>query len=96
MELRSADSAWEEFYLADVNSDKRICGVCHVIKTKETYHWEDCGLCVIDYDHHCPWTGKCIGRDNLYFFNIFLGSLGFQVFLLCFVAIQGMRHSLTS
>lgn len=32
-------------------------------------------------DHHCPWTGKCIGRDNLKAFYYFLAStLIFMIF----------------
>ena len=28
----------------------------------------------IGHDHHCPWTGKCIGKYNLIPFYIFVVS----------------------
>lgn len=47
------------------------CGI--VIKPGErTYHCDDCGICIIGYDHHCPWTSKCIGKGNLTGFYIFV------------------------
>ena len=41
---------------------------------KDTYHCYDCQCCVEGYDHHCPWTTKCVGRGNLYLFYIMLIS----------------------
>lgn len=36
-------------------------------------HCRDCDVCVREYDHHCPWTSKCIGGNNLIRFYVFLG-----------------------
>jgi hypothetical protein len=41
---------------------------------RDTYHCYDCQCCVEGYDHHCPWTTKCVGRGNLYLFYIMLIS----------------------
>ena len=30
---------------------------------------------VLALDHHCPWTGKCIGAGNLLYFYAFLTTL---------------------
>ena len=38
------------------------------------YHCDDCDVCIEEYDHHCPWTSKCIGRGNLIPFYVFVGS----------------------
>ena len=27
-------------------------------------HCDSCGTCISGFDHHCPWTGKCIGSGN--------------------------------
>jgi len=35
---------------------------------------------VKDYDHHCPWTSKCIGGNNLRRFYIFVGVTPFYIF----------------
>ncbi|KAA0170756.1 hypothetical protein FNF28_01298 [Cafeteria roenbergensis] len=32
----------------------------------------DCGVWVHGMDHHCPWTGQCIARDNTAPFYVFL------------------------
>lgn len=29
-------------------------------------------MCIEGYDHHCPWTSKCIGRGNVVAFYVFL------------------------
>ena len=34
-------------------------------------HCEVCDICVKEYDHHCPWTGKCIGSGNIFWFHAF-------------------------
>ena len=39
---------------------------------KKTYHCDCCDVCVEGYDHHCPWTTKCVARGNIKFFYIFL------------------------
>ena len=38
-------------------------------------HCYDCDICIEGYDHHCPWTSKCIGRKNLYTFYGFMGAI---------------------
>ena len=53
------------------------CNICKLWANKEknTMHCNDCNICVEGIDHHCPWTGKCIGERNLIPFYIFLGFL---------------------
>ena len=34
-------------------------------------HCHECDVCIKGYDHHCPWTTKCIGQNNLMRFYIF-------------------------
>lgn len=55
----------------------RFCRKCSVLKDKDTVHCDSCDVCIRGYDHHCPWTGKCIGRGNLMPFNLFLGMTFF-------------------
>jgi hypothetical protein len=35
----------------------------------------DCRACIEKYDHHCPWTSKCIGKGNVVYFYFWLLSL---------------------
>jgi palmitoyltransferase ZDHHC9/14/18 len=36
---------------------------------------------VLKLDHHCPFTGHCIGKRNLTMFLVFTWSLGFHILL---------------
>ena len=72
-----------EMTMPDLDSDldalveeKRICNICSVVKTdRDTFHCDDCDVCIKSYDHHCPWTGKCIGANNIYPFYAWLVSI---------------------
>ncbi len=39
-----------------------ICSRCNVLRKAGTHHCYDCDACIEELDHHCPWTGKCIGE----------------------------------
>ena len=54
------------------------CSTCNIIipKSFRVVHCKKCGICIIRQDHHCPWTGKCIGKNNIRIFCIF----GFTLF----------------
>lgn len=45
-----------------------------VNKEKKVEHCLDCDICVEGYDHHCPWTSKCIGKNNINSFYVFVIS----------------------
>ncbi len=51
------------------------CQMCNVMRPAGTQHCFECGVCVLELDHHCPWTGKCIGQKNLRAFYSFLATL---------------------
>ena len=50
-----------------------ICKKCKIVMDldKGTEHCIDCDICVLGNDHHCQWTSKCIGKNNLLIFKIF-------------------------
>ncbi|KAM3134625.1 hypothetical protein pb186bvf_013267 [Paramecium bursaria] len=50
------------------------CKTCKLIQLSHTHHCYDCDVCVLEMDHHCPWTGKCIGKGNIKQFYYFLAS----------------------
>jgi hypothetical protein len=34
--------------------NKIECGLCHIDRPRNAYHCHDCGVCVVELDHHCP------------------------------------------
>jgi palmitoyltransferase ZDHHC9/14/18 len=69
------------------------CSRCEMSRPVGASHCYDCEVCVKDLDHHCPWTGKCIGRKNLYFFYLFLLFLTLHIL---FVGIVTGLHAINS
>mmetsp|Transcript_101021 Transcript_101021/g.204936 ORF Transcript_101021/g.204936 Transcript_101021/m.204936 type:complete len:178 (+) Transcript_101021:83-616(+) len=59
----------------------RHCDKCNIMQPRGCSHCEFCQVCVEGFDHHCPWMGKCIGKDNLCAFYTFIAvsmsSLGY-------------------
>jgi palmitoyltransferase ZDHHC9/14/18/palmitoyltransferase len=53
----------------------RYCKPCKILRPLGTVHCYSCDVCIYNYDHHCPWIGKCVGRDNMCDFKIFLFSI---------------------
>ena len=51
------------------------CSICQLYRPPTAVHCYECGVCVDRLDHHCPWTGKCIGKGNLVYFYAFLSTL---------------------
>lgn len=52
----------------------QICKICNLLikKDLDVVHCYFCNLCCEKYDHHCPWLGKCIGKNNIKSFNFFV------------------------
>ena len=55
-------------------------------------HCDFCKVCVIKYDHHCVWVGKCVGKGNFGAFSqmIIFGGI-FYLFLIACVIIYNMK-----
>ena len=86
----------KQYYLENYQPDKtviknfRICRKCNIVMDldKGTEHCVECGICVMNNDHHCPWTSKCVGKINLWLFNCFLVSLGAHILYLVFALVS--------
>lgn len=56
----------------EAEGDYRYCFACHLYKPDLAYHCRICQQCVYNFDHHCPYVNKCIGRNNYRPFITFL------------------------
>lgn len=75
----------------------RYCGECKmwVNIEKHVSHCFECNICVEGYDHHCPWTGKCIGKYNLISFYVFVVSILF-VFTYFILAVTNAQSNMSA
>ena len=53
----------------------RYCHTCLINRPHRARHCRLCDHCVDTFDHHCPWTGTCIGRRNYPPFILFVASI---------------------
>ena len=65
------------------------CEKCRIIRepTKAIHHCLECDICIEGFDHHCPWTGKCIGGRNSKYFYTFVAFLFIMLFYFMGVSI---------
>ena len=50
----------------------KFCSTCLIFRGPGVSHCKKCNNCVENFDHHCPWLGNCIGKNNYFNFMIFL------------------------
>ena len=81
----------EDAILGKPREKYSFCKRCGIWKNidKNTYHCFDCDICIEGYDHHCPWTGKCVSKKNINAFYIFLVSI---LAAFCFF-VTGLTHA---
>ena len=68
----------------DINPSGLVkCSKCNIVVPKHfrLSHCDICQVCVKKYDHHCPWTGKCIGEKNIIPFYVFICFLLAYMFM---------------
>lgn len=51
-------------YTSLSNRYLNFCPSCATYKPPRAHHCSHCRLCVLKYDHHCPWIGQCVGFFN--------------------------------
>lgn len=58
------------------------CGHCQFSRPIQARHCTYCGCCIEGLDHHCPWSGKCIGNNNIRAFHWFVGFVCFEIYFM--------------
>ena len=85
----------KEFLTELIRSKNRgYCEKCRIVRQDpNTTHCSICEVCVEGYDHHCAWSGKCIGKGNLLAFNLFTGSIivVFLYFIISIILVQALK-----
>ena len=72
-----------KFLLDSGENLENYCPRCHIKNKKNIKHCFICDKCVLEMSHHCFWFNKCIGKNNKFFYIIFL----FLNFTYAFISI---------
>ncbi|KAG4066973.1 hypothetical protein HA402_007721 [Bradysia odoriphaga] len=58
----------------------KMCAVCETLTPPRTWHCNTCKTCILRRDHHCAFTGCCVGHTNQRYFLMLLGYLFVSTF----------------
>ena len=64
----------KEYQNYKISEKYKRCKECKFIVDidKNFRHCYFCCCCCEGYDHHCPWTTKCVGARNLFYFQLMI------------------------
>ena len=74
--------------------ESEYCEICKVFYNpkNKVEHCKYCGVCVEKMDHHCVWMGKCVAKNNIFYFyamNVNLFFLyAYIIFSVIYMAIN--------
>ncbi|KAJ7880353.1 DHHC palmitoyltransferase-domain-containing protein, partial [Mycena olivaceomarginata] len=60
------DDLTEPYECVDSDGHLATCANCNgAWKPPRTHHCSTCGVCRMEFDHHCPWVGNCVTRARM-------------------------------
>jgi palmitoyltransferase ZDHHC9/14/18 len=81
------------------NSPRPICSTCQIPKPPRSSHCSTCQACIMEFDHHCPFVGNCIGGRNKRFFVAYVILTGIcSAYLfstsvaICIITVMSSEH----
>ncbi|KAL2316318.1 Palmitoyltransferase akr1 [Schizosaccharomyces pombe] len=76
----------------DLFNQSHYCLKCFQVKPPRSYHCGACKRCINRYDHHCPWTGNCVGARNHRTFLLFVFTLSTLIPIYFYVAFYYLQN----
>ena len=77
--------------LDELKKNYNKCKICNCIfyKNKDyiTFNCHECSISVENFDHHCTFASKCIGKKNLLIFKLWLFSIPCYIIIIFFYII---------
>ena len=73
--------------------DNGFCNICKVYynPSNKVEHCNFCKVCVEKMDHHCVWVGKCVAKNNTFYFY---GMIVNICFLYTYIIICGIFYAI--
>ncbi|KAJ7918791.1 DHHC palmitoyltransferase-domain-containing protein [Mycena leptocephala] len=76
------DDLTEPYECINLDGDLATCSKCSgAWRPPRTHHCSICGVCRMEFDHHCPWVGNCVTKDRMKKFltMLFLAPVAYSV-----------------